>query len=207
MSIANVIQCPKCGFFFDKNIHYFCSKCGWVINLMAEEEKIASRKEGKMASRKIEDLVPALQEKYYLFKAEMEKANIPFIVTCTARSILEHIALYVRGRLSLLDVNRFNYLAGMPLLQLDSQNVKVTWTLNSLHVTNMLDKDLNNDLSRAFDIAIIKDGKAVWDIKVNVNQNEIPDYTEAANIGKSVGLECGAFWKNPDYPHFQLRSE
>lgn len=157
-----------------------------------------------MYSKKIEDCVFELQEKYLLFKAEMDKIGINFMITCTSRNIIEQMALFVKGRLPLREVNIFNVMANLPILVKDSDNVKVTWTLDSKHVTNTFDDNLNNNMSRAFDIAILKGNKPIWDIKVSVNKNDIPDYLEAAEIGKSIGLECGAFWSNPDYPHYQL---
>ena len=69
---------------------------------------------------------------------------------------------------------------------------KVTWTSNSRHT----DRD-------AFDIAITKDGKPVWDVKVNVNINDVSDYFEAGQIGESIGLQWGGRWGKPDYPHCQ----
>jgi hypothetical protein len=49
-------------------------------------------------------------------------------------------------------------------------------------------------------------GKTVmWDLKFDGNADGIPDYLEAAQIGRSCGLECGAFWTGfQDYPHMQL---
>lgn len=72
----------------------------------------------------------------------------------------------------------------------------VTWTRRSRHITG-----------EAFDIAIKKDGKPTWDLKANVNKNEIPDYAEAGAIGERCGIEWGGSWtsKKKDYPHFQLR--
>ena len=72
----------------------------------------------------------------------------------------------------------------------------VTWTHKSKHIQG-----------KAFDIVILKDGKAIWDLKVNVNKNDIPDYAEAGAIGERCGLEWGGSWtaKKKDYPHFQLR--
>lgn len=61
---------------------------------------------------------------------------------------------------------------------------KVTWTLKSKHIDG-----------RAFDIAIIKNGKVSWNVK---------DYFEPGEIGKRVGLTWGGSWKNPDYPHFEI---
>jgi peptidoglycan L-alanyl-D-glutamate endopeptidase CwlK len=68
----------------------------------------------------------------------------------------------------------------------------VTWTRHSKHSERT-----------AFDIAIVRDGKPVWDVKVDVDNDHVPDYLEAAKIGEEVGLLAGARWKKPDYPHFQ----
>lgn len=70
----------------------------------------------------------------------------------------------------------------------------VTWTRNSRHTTG-----------EAFDIAIVKDCKPCWDIKVDVNQNDELDYNEAGKIGEAVGLEWGGRFSSPDRPHFQLK--
>jgi uncharacterized protein YcbK (DUF882 family) len=72
----------------------------------------------------------------------------------------------------------------------------VTWTRNSRHTKRT-----------AFDIAILRDGKPTWDIKMSLNDNDIPDYQEAGTIGEMVGLTAGAFWKTPDFPHFQNDKE
>jgi len=72
---------------------------------------------------------------------------------------------------------------------------KVTWTKISKHTSRT-----------AFDIVILKDGKAIWDVmKTDVNANEIPDYEEAGIIGESVGLEWGGRWAVKDACHFQLK--
>lgn len=69
----------------------------------------------------------------------------------------------------------------------------VTWTRQSKHIKG-----------RAFDIAILKDGKPVWDLKVNVNKNDLPDYDEAGRIGEAVGLRWGGRFPRPDRPHFEV---
>lgn len=51
-----------------------------------------------MGSRRIDELVPELQEKYYAFEKEMQAAGIDFIVTCTYRSQEEQDKLYAQGR-------------------------------------------------------------------------------------------------------------
>ena len=70
---------------------------------------------------------------------------------------------------------------------------KVTWVKVSRHTGRT-----------AFDIAILMDGKPVWDTKVNVNNNEFEDYLEAGQIGESIGLKWGGRWKTRDLPHFEL---
>jgi peptidoglycan L-alanyl-D-glutamate endopeptidase CwlK len=64
----------------------------------------------------------------------------------------------------------------------------VTWTLKSKHIEG-----------KAFDIAILKDGKITWATN---------DYKPAVEIGRRVGLDCGGDWfKTKDWPHFQLKEK
>lgn len=157
-----------------------------------------------MASRKIEDLTPEMQQLYMKFKDKMAAAKISFLITCTARTVKEQQALYAQGRQTLKEVNALRKMAGLPSITEAENKNKVTWTLASRHIVDLDDGNTGNDKSRAFDIAIIKDGKATWDVKVNVNQNDQPDYLEAGSIGESVGLKWGGRFKSPDYPHFEL---
>ena len=66
--------------------------------------------------------------------------------------------------------------------------IKVTWTLYS-----------NHSKRTAFDIVLIKNGKADWNDKN-------PDWQKAGEIGVKVGLDWGGNWpaKKQDKPHFQL---
>lgn len=156
-----------------------------------------------MASRRIEDCVPELQTMYAAFEAAMRACGLPFIVTCTARTVREQIALYAQGRAPLEEVNRLRLYAGLPPIGIDG-NRKVTWTLQSKHLVDLDDGHTGNDKSRAFDIAILKDGRPVWDVKVDVNADHIPDYDQAGAIGESVGLRWGGRFKTPDRPHFEV---
>jgi peptidoglycan L-alanyl-D-glutamate endopeptidase CwlK len=126
-----------------------------------------------MPSRKIDDLVPAMQEKARAFAAEMASAGVPFIFTCTRRTQAEQDELFSRGR--------------------TKPGPKVTWTLKSKHIDGL-----------AFDICICKAGIPQWDVKVDVDEDGIPDYTEAGQIGEAIGLVWGGRWHSPDFPHFQL---
>lgn len=156
-----------------------------------------------MSSRAINMLTIRMQQLFYRFDYEMRKAGLFYIVTCTARTVKEQVALYAQGRQELDEVNTLRKIAGMPEITEVENHRKVTWTLKSEHLIDLDDTDINNNLSRAFDIALSKDGKVYWDIKVSVNDNDIPDYIEAGQIGEKVGLVWGGRWKSPDYPHFQ----
>ena len=69
---------------------------------------------------------------------------------------------------------------------------KVTWTRNSKHTERV-----------ALDFAIVKDGKAVWDIKADINENDIADYTEVGKMAEEEGFQWGGRWKPPDSCHIQ----
>ena len=62
----------------------------------------------------------------------------------------------------------------------------VTWTHQSRHIKG-----------EAFDIVIIKNGKAYW--------SDITAYHRAGKLGELAGLDWGGRWHKPDYPHFELR--
>jgi hypothetical protein len=143
---------------------------------------------------------PELSKKYSEFDLIMFRKGIPYIITCVERNITEQMALYVQGRLPFKDVNRFRRATGLYLFKSEKENAnKVTWTLNSKHIINPA-KGIN--YSEAFDFAIMKDDRVTWDLKVNVNKNEIPDYIEAGKIWESLGGVAG--YKFNDYCHLQI---
>ena len=155
-------------------------------------------------SRDINQLHPEMIERYMRFREKMSEKGLSFVLTCADRTILEQMALYSMGRMPLIDVTRMRFIAKLSNIK-EEQNRKVTWTLASKHITNMFDDDLNNDYSRAFDIAMLKDNRSAhWDLKVSVNDNDIPDYMEAGMIGESCDLVWGGRWRKKDYVHFQL---
>lgn len=145
-------------------------------------------------------LTPVCYLKWQEWDKRMIAAGIPHILTSTARWLEEQMTLYVQGRLPLATVNRFRAAVNLPPLA-DGENKTVTWTLSSKHVLKPSQGIIQ---ARAFDFAIIKNGAAIWDLKVNVNQNDIPDYMEAGQIGKNCGLIWGGDWLgSPDYPHLE----
>jgi peptidoglycan L-alanyl-D-glutamate endopeptidase CwlK len=142
-------------------------------------------------NRKIEDLDPIVADKCRKLIALCAGRGIDVIVTSTLRTEDEQLALFSQGRKNLKAVNELRAAAGLPLIN-EEQNRIVTYGLTSVH-----------QFSCAFDICIVKGGRALWDVKADLNDNDIPDYEEAGLIGESIGLRWGGRFRHPDYCHFQ----
>lgn len=158
-----------------------------------------------MASRDVDELMPELKDKFLLMRDEAKKVGIEFIVTCTSRTLIEQMVLYSQGRMGLKYVNKLRVRAGMARIS-ENQSRKVTWTLHSEHIPVITGTQV-----AAFDIALKRDSRAVhWDVRADLNDNDIPDYEELGMIGEKVGLTWGGRFKNsrgkpvPDMCHFQL---
>jgi hypothetical protein len=145
-------------------------------------------------SRKIEDLVPEMQVLIREFAGLMAVAAIPWMITRTQSTLAEQEAIHAQGRKPLIEVNRLRKIVGWGPLREKENTYCVTWTMKSRHLKG-----------EAFDIAILSDGQPTWDVKVNVNKNDKPDYEEAGEIGESIGLVWGGRFKNEDCSHFELR--
>ncbi len=134
-------------------------------------------------------LTPEARALYYAHQAALEAEGIEARPTCTLRTLAEQTALYAQGRQPLEVVNNLRKVAGLwPITEAENRK-KVTGTMHSRHLAG------EDGLSRAYDLVIIKNGTASWDPS---------DYMRAAEIGRALGLDCGAFWERPDFPHFQL---
>jgi len=158
-----------------------------------------------MASRDLNMLTPTLKPKAEEWLIRCAKANILVLITCTARLVKEQLALYSQGRDDLAHVNYLRARAGMAPITAQQNTRRVTWTLKSKHLIDLDDGDPGNDKARAFDFCILKpDQKPTWDLKVDVDSDDVPDYLEAGQIAESLGLKWGGRWKkNPDYPHIE----
>jgi hypothetical protein len=158
------------------------------------------------------DLIVPAQEVFKVFDAAMMTAGLLYKVTCIKRTTEEQIALYAQGRQNLSVVNELRRVAGLYELT-DKENKRpVTWTLKSRHLpldaSNPIVKKYPVFLGKclAWDIVIKKDFKNVtWDLKADIDKDDIPDYEEAARVGEKLGLIVGARWpKNKrDWPHFE----
>lgn len=157
-----------------------------------------------MPSRKIEDLHPAVEPLCRRFLALCEERGIRAMVTSTLRTEAEQLALFAQGRKGLKTVNELRAEAGLPPIT-DKKNRIVTYASTSIH-----------QFGCAFDVALLTPpahlesrgetgGKwgVTWDVKADINANDVPDYEEMGRIGESVGLTWGGRFRFRDYCHFQ----
>lgn len=130
-----------------------------------------------MASRSIDDLLPQVREKAVLWIKMCEEAG------------------HVQGTDWLITCT---YRSQEEQDELYKQGRtkpgrKVTWTHHSRHTQR-----------DAIDFGILKSGKYMGDIKVDVDGDEIPDYEELGQIAKECGFTWGGDWENnKDFPHIQ----
>jgi peptidoglycan L-alanyl-D-glutamate endopeptidase CwlK len=153
-----------------------------------------------MASRKLEDLYEPLRAVLEDALEEAKEKGLDILVTCTHRSPKEQEALYAQGREGILSVNKKREAVGLVRIK-QAANRKITWTLKSYHTSE--------PKSMAFDFAIGTSGKVFWDLKVDVNDNDIPDYQEFAEICKSKNPNIqwgGDFKTTKDCPHVQWKN-
>jgi hypothetical protein len=142
--------------------------------------------------RDIKKCCKELQDKWKTGKEECRKIGIEIALSCTSRTPLEQVALYLRGRFATVLINPLYTLIMRTDLPNDSNHI-VTWTLESKHVIY----PNKRPLSEAFDFYIVKNGKAIWDVKADVNKDELPDYKQVADIFEKLGLRSGIHFGDP----------
>lgn len=119
-------------------------------------------------SKDTKDLIPELQEKAKLLIDLCDAKGIVIRITSTYRDFEAQNELYAQGR-----------------------------TKPGKKITNAKAGQSYHNFRRAFDIVIIKNGKADW--------NDLETYKKVGAIGKGIGLEWGGDFKTiKDYPHFQM---
>lgn len=147
-----------------------------------------------MRSREIKELTPRMQLKIVIFETHLASQKLGhFKRSCTYRSQAEQNVLWKQGRVPLVEVNISRASIGLAAIT-EKQNKKVTWRSSSIHTDR-----------EAVDYFILKDGKYCEDLKVDIDQDDIPDWQEFGAIAESCGLEWGGRWAKPDYPHVQWR--
>jgi len=125
--------------------------------------------------KELEGLHPTLVKKAERLIELCDSAGLRIKITQGYRSIEEQDRLYAQGR--------------------TAPGKIVTWARGG---------ESYHNYGLAFDFALYNENKLHWDMKVDVNKNEIPDYCDVGELGESLGLEWGGRWKKKDYPHFQL---
>ena len=147
----------------------------------------------------IAQMTPLLKDKFLLFDAAMKEAGNDYRLREVLRTVFVQIAYHAQGRLSLSVVNEKRRLAGLPYIGEKENSYCITWTNRSRHFAGA------DGLSSAFDIVLLANKQPTWNTKWDDNDNNlIPEYLEAAQIGASCGLDAGGLWKRADYPHFSL---
>ena len=150
-----------------------------------------------MASRKLEDLNDDAREAFELFEGRLEEEGLDhFKRCCTYRSQAEQDVVYMQGRSTLEEVNAACAALGLSLLTEKENRRPVTWTHRSLHTSR-----------DAVDYFISLDGKYITDLKVDVDDDGIPDWEEFGALAEECGLEWGGNWEKRDIPHVQFRRE
>lgn len=131
--------------------------------------------------------------------------NIDVFVVEVDRPYEVQVAYYAQGRDSLTAVNKLRKRAGLPPINA-SRNKKITWTMNSKHITNLENDTASDNLSRAIDFGI-KDKMGRYDgsSKADTNKDNKADYKQLGIIGKMIdpGMIWGGDWKTPDMPHWE----
>jgi peptidoglycan L-alanyl-D-glutamate endopeptidase CwlK len=138
-----------------------------------------------MASRKLEDLLPAVQKKAEDFLAECGKRGVDVLIYCTYRSDAEQAALYAQGREDLETVNSLRAATGLYLL-CDAENRIVTYAKPG---------ESGHNKRTAFDCVPLEGGKPVWDA-------DNPLWQKIGEIAESTGLKWAGRWTRfREYPH------
>ena len=96
------------------------------------------------------------------------------MVTQTLRTIQEQDALYKKGR-----------------------------SVKGQIVTNAKGGQSIHNYGLAFDICLLSNGKAIWDVNIDSDKDKVSDWIEVVNYFKSKGFVWGGDWKFKDMPHFE----
>ena len=133
-----------------------------------------------------------------LFKERCRRElNLLVIITSVDRTKDEQLALFTQGRHSLDEVNAQRKHAGYPPIT-EQKNKIVTWTLDSKHIPDEV-----TGKCEAFDFAVIRDSKMIWDVKADTNESGTSDYLECGVVAESLGLRWGGRFRNPDNCHVE----
>ena len=141
--------------------------------------------------KKLEGLSFAAQTVFreFLNSLDEELGDDRYVVFEGRRTVAVQEAYYAQGRESLDDVNKKRAAAGLYLLRSERDNYVITWTLQSKHIDGLAMDVVPADGS----------GSPTWDLAHYRRAFEI-----IRDCGRKAGLNCGADWNPPDWPHYQI---
>ena len=126
----------------------------------------------------------------FLLKLDTVLGDSQYIAHEGRRKIIVQEAYYAQGREKLEAVNEKRAAAGLFLLRSENDNYIITWTLKSRHIDGL-----------AMDIVPVNGkGNPTWDMGHYWNK-----FVSIRDCGKEAGLICGADWKTPDWPHYEIK--
>ncbi len=149
-------------------------------------------------SNNVNDLMPDVRDLADKFVEEAKKQGINVKITNTLRGGGEQHRLFSIGRNhEQLAETRDDRMFRQAIEEYEHGKI----TMPHGAVTNADAGDSFHNYSLAFDFVPIVDGKISYDITSKAGKAR---FQKLGSIGKSIGLEWGGDWKNPDYPHMQL---
>jgi peptidoglycan L-alanyl-D-glutamate endopeptidase CwlK len=156
----------------------------------------------RVASRKINDLIPEMREKAEKVVQRCADQNVDLLIYCTLRSLEEQARLYRKTRTRWAIEQKMNSLKarGFAFLAEILAGVGPQEGPLGRHVTCAGPGESWHNYARAFDAVPLVDGKEAWDVDAFAREWEI--YGEAA---EAAGLQWAGRWVTfKEYPHAQL---
>ena len=83
-------------------------------------------------------------------------------------------------------------------IKIEKKNKIVSWIWDSKHIPDEV-----TGKCEAFDFAVIRDSKMIWDVKADTNESGTSDYLECGVVAESLGLRWGGRFRNPDNCHIE----
>lgn len=150
----------------------------------------------------LNDLIPEAIGPYLAAKGECNKRGLDLVETCVKRFLIHQAALAAQGRFNYGEVLRLRQKAGLWVISEKEASHIVTWRISSPHIPEFADA---GGKPRAVDFALVRNIGGVnrmhWNLKVDVNKNDEPDYIEAGKIFEDHGFKSGRHYG--DYCHIE----
>ena len=132
-----------------------------------------------------------------------QEKKLPVVILRTACSWDVQTAILAQGRKRLSVVNEYRMLAGLAPLPASDPNNIVSWTVTSKHILPLDPKKPQKVC--AFDIGLLDpDGRITYDLKADVNKDQVPDYKQLGATWKDLNPRCRWGGDYGDYGHFEF---